>query len=330
MNPRISISRTLLATAAGLGLAVQVHGQPEPTPISELVIYGLDGDFGTNGEGGSPGRLFRFVPGDNGAYQSIGPTVLASTGQELWDWEALAFVPGGPAMGLYAVPNDNQVGPAKFRLVKISMFDATCTIVGTEDLGNFRGATVIKNGAGEWRILGHRTAGPQSYLMVVNPATGAREPYPGWVLNGGTELEVNKRMWGLARDINGVLFGVTHQGNESQIWRIDMATGAATALSGGAANAPRVEALEFAFGDTTPAFSGLPAATAGWPFERGTLMGFADDNETMYVFNPETGLGVPLATIAGFPIDVPWTDVEGLVFLTKLQDPQSPIFAGFD
>jgi hypothetical protein len=137
------------------------------------------------------------------------------------------------------------------------------------------------------------------------------------------------RLWGLARDFNGVYYSVEHVGNNSQIWIIDPLTGAAFA-PGPAVAARRVEALEVAVGDTVPAFSGLPAATAGWSFDAGVLMGFSDNDEKLFVFNTLTGAGVELTSIAGNPITVPWTDVEGIVFLTETKDPGTAVFGGSD
>jgi hypothetical protein len=174
-----------------------------------------------------------------------------------------------------------------------------------------------------------RTSGASSRLSVINPATGARE---------GAEIIIDSdpgpgvssmRLYGLARDLNGVYYGVEHVGNNSLIWVIDAATGAATA-PWPADNARRVEALEVAVGNTIPAFSGLPAATAGWPFDAGTVMGFGDNDAMLYVFNTMTGQGEPVASISGNPIVVPWTDIEGIVFLTTSQDPQNFIVKGWD
>ncbi len=325
MDHRPIAARSLLSIAAVLVLSGPAVAQN--TPISELVIYGLDGDFGMAGEGGAPARLFRFHPGA-GTHQVIGDTYLAGTAVKLWDFESLAYIPDGPNMGAYSVPLDQQSGSPKEKLIRISLFDASCTIVGSAALGNVRGMTPCKIG-GQWKLRAVRTQGNTSRLFVINPATGAPE---------GAELMVDSdpgsgvssmRLFGLATDAIGALLAVSHEGNQSRIWQINPTTGAATSL-GPAANAPRVEALEVAVGDSVPAFSGLPAATLGWPFSRGVLMGFADDNATMYVFNPANGAAEPLTSIEGNPITVPWTDIEGIVFLTETQDPGKYVFRGCD
>jgi hypothetical protein len=325
MGIRPHRARTLLSAAAALCLGGPAIA--DETPLSELVIYGLDGDYGFTGEGGPPGRLFRFVPGE-GTYQVIGDTLLEGTGQQIWDWEALCYIPDGPNKGAYAVPNDNQAGATCQKLTRISMFDATVTLVGSENLGNVRGMTVARIG-GEWKIMAVRTNGGSSRFFIIDPATGARETPELMIDRDPGPGVASMRLWGLARDVNGVVYSVDHQGNRSQLWIIDPATGAATA-PGPAVDADRVEALEVAVGNTIPAFSGLPAATAGWPFDAGVLMGFADDDTTLVVFNTLTGAVADVTSIAGNPVTVPWTDVEGLVFLTKDQDPQNFIIQGFD
>lgn len=314
-----------LAAAAALMASAPLPAQE--TPIEELIIYGLDGDYGASGEGGPPGRLFRFRPAD-GTYKDLGGTYLEGTNFPLWDWESLCYIPSGPNKGAYSVPCEDQAGAPSQKLVRISMFDASCAVVGTMNLGNVRGMTVAQF-AGEWKIVAARTNGNSSRLSIINPANGLREG-PELIVDSDPGPGVTSmRLFGLARDLNGVYYGIEHVGNNSKLWRIDLASAAATA-PWPADNSNRVEALEVAVGNTIPAFSGLPAATAGWNFDAGTLMGFGDNDEVLYVFDMMTGQGEPIVSIAGNPITVPWTDVEGIVFLTEKQDPQSFIVEGWD
>ncbi len=325
MGIQPNLARSLVSVAAVLCITGPAIAQD--TPISELVIYGLDGDFGMSGEGGAPGRLFRFHPG-SGTYQVIGDTYLAGTSIPLWDWESLAYIPDGPTKGAYSVPLDQQSGSPKQKLIQVNLFDASCTVVGSADLGNVRGLTPVKIG-GQWKLQAVRTQGNTSRLFVINPATGAPEGSESVVDTDPGPGVSSVRLFGLARDAIGALLAVSHVGNQSRIWEIDPSNGAATSL-GPAANAPRVEALEVAVGNSVPAFSGLPAGTLGWPFDRGVLMGFADDNATMYIFNPLNGAAEPLTSIEGNPITVPWTDIEGIMFLTETQDPGAYVFDGCD
>lgn len=320
-----NLKRTACTSLAALAAAVGIAGEAaaQQTPIRDLVVYGLQGDK----LGGPPGTLFRWVPAD-GTYQKINDTYNAANGAVLWDQEWLAWIPGGPFAGAYTSCNKDGPGPYKKRLINMSLFDATGQVNAFHMDAYIRGSVAFEDpvGSGNWKIYGARSQGVNGSIVIIDPATG-----------GFTHLaDVDDIMEGLALDASGRLFGVSiDEGtSDSWLWEISRTPGVGTPWPHKViAGADRMESLEFAFGDKVPAFSGMPAGTAGWApgaFANGTLMGFADDLNALYIINPLTGEGVPLDAIEGKPITVPWEDVEGLVFLTKLRDPMSAIFHGWD
>lgn len=270
-------------------------------------MYGIDGDTRT---------LLRYVFGADD-FKEIG-TVTNQWGEPMDDFESLAYVPEGPMRGFYTSVNS---GPYERRLIRVNGLDATATVypVATGP-GYIRGMVAYEPEPDAWAILAVTTRGGATVreLVSIDPATGVAT----FVMTLGRVYE------GIALDAEGTLFGVVHDPpNASELWIVD--PDPADGVWGpesliGSHPWPRVEALEFAFGDATPPLEGLPPPAHTWDASRGVLFGFSDNADALVVLNAETGQAVEHETAFAT------VDCEGLVFLTRLRDPYDEVTDGFD
>jgi hypothetical protein len=271
-------------------------------------MYGIDGDTQ---------KLLRYVFGRD-EFKEVG-VVTNQWGQAMGDFESLAYVPEGPHRGFYTSVNS---GPYARRLIRVSGLDASAYVYPSiSGPGFIRGMAAMKRLDGQWTIMAVTTRANATIreLVSIDPATGLAT----WCMDLGRIYE------GIAVDAPGALYGVVHDtaSDHSELWIIDPdptdgAFGPEDRVGGNAW--PRVEALEFAFGDNTPPIEGLPPPAHTWDHSRGVLFAFSDDADELLVINTTNGQG------AGVQCAFATIDCEGLVFLTVARDPYDEVTEGFD
>lgn len=140
-------------------------------------------------------------------------------------------------------------------------------------------------------------------LIEIDPATGLGE----MVMQLGTRFE------GLAQGPDGVLYAAA----DDELWAINLYYG--TKVEIGFHDHPGVEALEYAYGDYDPQVQ-VPGVPPAWTAD-GALFGFSDDTDTVLVLNPATGQAVE------YQCALDASDIEGMVFMTEMNDPYTWIVA---
>ena len=102
-----------------------------------------------------------------------------------------------------------------------------------------------------------------------------------------------------------------------KLGELDLTTGTISDVADHTVHA-RTESIEIAFGDNGPAIS-VPGVPAAWTVN-GALFAFSDSTNDMLVYDPSGG---------GFTVYAPCSftaqDCEGLVFMTRNQDPYGKI-----
>jgi hypothetical protein len=140
-------------------------------------------------------------------------------------------------------------------------------------------------------------------LIQIDPATGRGE----MVMQLGTEFE------GLAQGPQGVLYAAA----DDELWAIDLYFG--TKVEVGDHNNHDVEALEYAYGDYDPQVE-VPGVPAAWT-ANGVLFGFSDQRDSVLILDPGSGEAVE------YECALDDSDIEGMVFMTEMNDPYTWIVA---
>ena len=269
--------------------------QANPTQVDELVMYSIDADTD---------ELLRYQF-ETDEFSVIG-TVRDAAGTTLRDMEGLVYIPAGPHRGLYVSPID---GTHQGKLAKLSVFDATATVFADQIL-DLNGSAVMVDGmiahldpaTQSWKIWA--TLSSHDALIEIDPATGT----------GQVITNLDRGYAGLAQGPDGMMYGI----KSDAFYRIDPVTFDETLL--GTHSFGKTEGLEYAFGDNAPQVE-IPNVPGSWTAD-GVLFAFSDDNDTLLVFNPATG-EEPIPFTGSFQT----VDCEGIVFVTKTQDPFATVLA---
>ena len=253
-------------------------------------MYGIDAD--TN-------ELLRYSF-ETDDFVRIG-VITTSNGQTARDNEALAWVPSGPARGMYAIPSE---GPLTGWLLRVNPLDGMAVKVNQTNLRKAIGMVVYRDEDGDWMIL-VSDRDSDAALYAVDPMTGDKT----FLLEADNEYE------GLCLTPDDRVLGNT----EKALWEIDLMAGTETKL--GDFDYEKVESLEYAFGDGAPTIdataAGVPAAWTA----NGLLLAFDDDSDALMLVNPANGDAV------NYNCSFTTVDCEGLVFTTKNSDPYGRVVA---
>ncbi len=290
--------------AAGVAVACAICPTAEatdpPTPITELVLYGIDADSH---------ELMRYVF-DTDTFTPIG-LVIDQNGFTIDHPECLTYLPSGPHKGFYSVPSgkDDTGGP-KNVLCKIDGLTADAYMYPTAQFTykSIRGMTTVWDAdLGDWIMYGiaHNNNDPK--LVTFNPATGAQTLI-------STLDTLGSAYEGLA----------THPTDPDKLyimtgWKLaelDIATGAVNEMADHAAWS-RTEALELMVGDNGLAVT-IPGVDPNWT-QQGALFGFSDSKNMMLIYDPGG------SNFAEYTCSFVARDCEGLVFLTQTQDPYGEV-----
>jgi hypothetical protein len=275
---------------------------PAPTPVEEVVMYGIDADTY---------ELLRYTFGDD-VYTRIG-VVIDENGNVVEDVESLTYIPDGPNRGFYGGANYYESKPS--RIVKINPMDASAVTLPAEvGYEKVEGLVPLQNPlTGEWKLLAstqHSDPGDgERTLLWIDPTTGA----------GTLIANTDENYDGLTLAPDGTLFGVTRDGELYTI-TVDPIAGTATETPiGDLSGFDAPEALEWAYGDNADEIdcTGLvpnPSWTAN-----GILFSFSDDSDALLIVHPVTGEAVEY--VCSFQT----IDCEGLVFTTAARDPYGKI-----
>ncbi|MHC4416436.1 MAG: hypothetical protein ACYS0G_14270 [Planctomycetota bacterium] len=284
----------LAALAAG-AMVMTAGAEVAPTPVEELVIYGIDADTH---------ELLRYTF-DTDEFVRIGQ-VIDQNGFVLDHPECLTYIPSGPHRGFYAVPSGkDETGGPEHVLAKINGMDASCRVyssaIGFEAV---KGMVSVQNPlTNDWVIVAYAER-PAPSLIAINPKTGL----------GAHIMNVSEDYEGLALHPNPMkLFGLT----TDDLFEINLGGGETHVADG--SDWSRMEALETAFGDFGPAIE-IPGVDPTWT-ANGAVFGFSDSENALLVFNPAAD------EIAEYVCSFVTVDCEGLVFLTQLSDPYGKIVA---
>jgi hypothetical protein len=140
-------------------------------------------------------------------------------------------------------------------------------------------------------------------LIQIDPATGL----------GEMVMQLDKKFEGLAQGPDGVFYAA----NDNELWAIDLYYGTVGEI--GANGHEEIEALEYAYGDYDPQVE-VPGIPASWTAS-GVLLGFSDADDAVLILNPATGEAVE------YQCAIDATDIEGMVFMTEMNDPYGWIVA---
>ena len=314
MRPGLKKPLHLATTTFLLGTVLLLSpasaGPPPATDISQVIMYGVDDNT-------SELVRYNFATDE---YVRIG-VVTDQDGYRVEDLECLAHVPSGPHKGFYAVANFLRAAPV--RLVKIDPLTARAymypdPVVDWALADKVEGLVAFPDpDTGEWQLWGttERAGSSSEYLLDIDMDLGVET----------RKVALTKNVEGLARDSTGQLFGVSK--SPVKLFKIDVAPDFSSAnlydarpITGGT----KTEALEFAFGDAQPDLTiSLPGVDPSWT-TNGMLFGFDDDNDALWVINPNN------ADQVQFPSAFDLIDCEGLVFTTARTDPVFGAIAGFD
>jgi hypothetical protein len=259
-------SRTFYALAAAsvmslLGprpLFVRTAYAAEPdTQLSEIVIYGIDGD--TN-------QLLRYTF-ETDTFTIIG-VVQTAGGDVVDNTEALTWVPSGPAKGMYCIPRD---GDLSGKLLRINPLDATAEVVADCAWDDITAMACMQVGP-SWAILAWDRN--DDTLVAIDPLTGMAT----------SAFSISREFEGFALGPDGTLYANT----DTELFTIDLVAG--TAQSVGPTGTDKMESLEYAFGDYAPKID-VPGVPAAWTAD-GVLIGFDDAGDSVRIINPATGATV--------------------------------------
>ncbi|MHC4414899.1 MAG: hypothetical protein ACYS0G_06420 [Planctomycetota bacterium] len=272
-----------LACLAALCGPLASHAADPSTPIEEIVIYGIDGD--TN-------ELMRYTFETN-TFHIIG-VVQTADGSSVENTEALTWIPSGPAKGMYCVPRD---GDLSGKLLRVNPLDASAEVVANCPYDDLTAMVSARNPfTGDWRILAWDFNDER--LVAINPENGTAISV---FTLGGYEFE------GFALGPDGTFYANT----DTELFTLDILAGSATSV--GPTSTDKMESLEFAFGDYDPQVD-VPGVPPAWT-ANGALLGFDDDTDAVMIIDPAYG------STAAFPCSFATVDCEGLVVMTKAQDP---------
>lgn len=286
---------TLLTGLAGAAVITACSHAAEPTTsITEMVLYGVDADTH---------ELLRYTFNDD-KFDRIG-LIVDQNGFVLDHPECLTYIPSGPNKGFYATSRakDGTGGP-DHTLAKIDGLTANCYVYPSQNTyKGHRGMTVmwdtVKN---DWVIIAIAHNSWDMKLIVIDPATGAN------TLIFDLDDSYGEYEGLSGHPTPGMLFAITGD----KLLEIDLATGVVTQVGDHTVWA-RTESLELALGD-----GGIGISIPGVPAEytkNGALFCFSDSENKMLIYNGEDGSFVEYACA----FDT--VDCEGLVFMTKAQDP---------
>jgi hypothetical protein len=347
--PLLVIGQACLVSAAGSG------DDPDPTSIVEVVMYGVDDDTH---------ELLRYSFRTN-EYIVLGE-IRDDEGEILDEVEALGFIPSGPHKGLYGAANYGNNAESRLLKFNVFDAGVTVYPVPI-GFGNVEGMVSSRHPeSGEWKLYatqsgdvqgdgngqgswgGNGNGNPKVLICHIPPGNPANahtilvgEPALSAHLAHGCALgscdgddtvseknlieidpatglgemvmQLGERFEGLAQGPNGVFYAAA----DDELWAIDLYHG--TKVEVGFHDQPDVEALEYAYGDYDPQVEvpGVPPAwTAG-----GALFGFSDETDTVLVLNPATGDAVE------YECALDASDLEGMVFMTEMNDPYTWIVA---
>ena len=281
------------------------------TDIDQVILYGVNND--------PPVELLRY------AFCSDTLTPIGEIRDQLGvappEMEAFTYIPEGVYKGYYA--SSNYAAWAKSRLVKINHLTAEATTYPVDiGFGFVVGMTAYKDEmTGNWLIYAtHRGkvggVGPNvTNLISIDPATGVGTLVQP-ILDAATTA-----YQGLTLGPDGLLYGVTNI-PRTTLRTINPATGVEAVIGQMSTLNLKVEALEWAFGESDPKIV-IPGVDETWT-ENGVLFAFSDDTDTFMVVNPATGEWVP------YNCAFEATDAEGLAFFTWWSDPRYAVGNGFD
>ena len=290
---------------ATLLLSPQALAPPlPPTPVTEVIVYGIDADT----------HEFLRYSFETDTFVRIA-VVVDQNGYVVDHPEALTYYPVGPDKGFYCSPmGKDKTGGPKNVLMKIDAMTGRGFAYSTPfTYTALRGMTTAYDPiAGQWTMyaIAHNNQDPK--LVTINPATGEDT----LVMDLPQKPNGSLYDWeGLARHPNaGMLYATTGD----KLFEIDVAAATLTELGDHTAWA-RTEALEMVFGDDSNAMD-IPGVPQGWTKD-GALFCFSDNLDQMLVYNPTSG------SFALFPNSFQTVDCEGLVFFTKKRDPYRAILA---
>lgn len=318
MHRFVLMTSSFLALST-FGMTAAANGQDgEATPISDLVLYGVDRGTST---------LVRCGFGDE--RYNVVDQIHLQDGTVLSDVRCLGYIPG--RLDLYAVWN---VSGSQSKLLKIDMFSAEaemmqrdvsygyitgmvgmhldiwdhnrghgndCDRYDEDNTGNGGGA----NGNGGldaddcWTFVVSSTSDSGDHdLLRIDPSTGRSYHL----------ANLSRAYEGLAASYDEMLYGV----HEGQIWKIDPVSGAESMVGEG--SYAGLEALEFAFGKESPAIS-IPGVDAS-ETAMGAMFGFSDSGDALLLVSDSSGVSQPFAS----PVNT--MDLEGLVVISRYSDPR--------
>ena len=326
------LTRRILMVMLPLVLVGTAGGQPEPCPIEDIVMYGINND--------APIQLKRFTFYTE-ATINVGE-VVDQDGNTLGSVEAFSYIPQGPEKGFYGAWNLND-DFKRSKLIKLDVLTGETWTYGNEiGFGYIVGMVPIMDSTtSKWYMLassrGYVGGAPprRNNLVLIDPATGIGmqmaqldnvESFQGLALtkNATTYYDAVQMQW----VIDGTLYGVTGQGNGALYeLRPDGDTQAEREIEIAQHGYTKVEALEFVFGKDTPAVE-VPGVPATWT-ENGALFAYSDTVDTFLVFDPVSGAVVEYDPpfLTGPSI----TDIEGLAFFHVQSDPfNAVLFNCFD
>ena len=347
--PLILLGQACLVNAARGG------DDQSPTSIIEVVMYGVEDDTH---------ELLRYSFRTN-EYIVIGE-ILDENGNVIDKVESLGFIPSGPQKGLYGVTNyDGSTGSKLLKFdvfdASVTLYPED---VG---FGNIEGMVSSRDPAtGEWTLYATQAGKVHAHgngngngngndegvmkvlichlppgnpdnrhtILVGEPALSAHlahgdledscdgddtisernliqiDPVTG---RGEMLMQLGPKFEGLAQGPQGILYAAA----DDELWSIDLYFG--TKVEIGDHSHADVEALEYAYGDYDPQVE-VPGVPASWTAD-GALFGFSDESDAVVVFNPGTGEAVE------YECALNGADIEGMVFLTEMNDPYTWIVA---
>ena len=289
---------TTVTFAAALLQSAPAIGSDPTTDVTELVLYGIDADTH---------ELLRYVF-DTDTFARIG-VVLDQNGYAIDHPECLTYVPSGPNKGFYSSPTGkDETGGPRHVLAKIDgmtgdafMYSNVFTYKG------LRGMTTVPDGSGGWIILAVAANNKDAKLVALDPVTGAQ------ALVSDIDDDIGK-FQGLATHPTDPdkLYIMT----DSKLAELDIASGQVNEMVDHSAWA-RTEALELMMGENGAAIV-IPGVDPDWT-QQGALFGFSDTLNMMLVYHPGG------SDFAEYTCSFVTVDCEGLVFMTRNQDPYGKI-----
>lgn len=296
-----------LLVAPGLVATVLLSPQavatsPPPTPVTELVMYGIDADT----------HEFLRYSFETDTFMRIA-VIVDQNGYVIDHPQSMTYYPVGPDAGFYCSPmgKDDTGGPTNV-LAKIDVLTGKAYMYSTPlTYTDLRGLTTAYDPvAGEWTMyaIAHNNQVPK--LVKINPATGEDTlvmdlpPSPGGSGWEGLSLHPSPNMF----------YAITSH----KLFEINLLTSSVTEIGDHTVWA-RTEALEIAFGDDSNAIA-IPGVPPGWTND-GALFCFSDTEDQMLIYHPASG------SFELYPCSFETVDCEGLVLFTKQQDPYRGILA---